>query len=169
MPSNHSNKILTHLAFAAGGVFVGKLWAESQAEENRKSRAEIEHPEDLLEVYESIAPLLDEWEPEDCYSEKDYTEDLAEFLDENSDWEIEVCPETPAGIPDILIGGLLALELKINPGKTERDRLIGQCAGYSQEWATWAVVIDAPASRISALQNSLADSGLGHILVWQFS
>jgi hypothetical protein len=170
MSSNHSNTVLTHLAFAAGGLVVGKLWAESEAENEKKSRSEREHPEQMVEVYEEIAPLLEEWEPnENCQSEMNFTEDLASFLDENSEWEIEVCPETKHGIPDILVGDLLALELKINPGKTERDRLIGQCAGYAQEWATWAVVINAPASRVGALQNALDDSGLDHILVWSFN
>ena len=73
-------------------------------------------------------------------------DDLADWLKENTEWEIEVRPDTPEGQPDILVGDLLAIELKVNPSKTERDRCVGQSAGYSREWVTWIVLIDAAAS-----------------------
>jgi len=94
---------------------------------------------------------------------------LAAYLDENTDWEIEVYPDSPEGKPDILIGDLIALELKINPSKNETNRCIGQCAGYSRLWITWMVIIDAPSSKIGRLEELLIDKGLEQILVWNFS
>jgi hypothetical protein len=37
------------------------------------------------------------------------------------------------------------------PGETEKDRLVGQCCKYSQEWVTWAIVIDMPDERVDKL------------------
>src|SRR2546423_14049180 len=96
--------------------------------------------------YSPSDPLrkISDWEPDgSCVTEDDYTEDLAEFLREETEWDIEVCPNTPEGKPDILIGDLLALELKLNPSKNEINRLIGQCAHYSRQWMTWMVIIGA--------------------------
>ncbi len=90
-------------------------------------------------------------------------------MDANTDWEIEVYPNSPEGNPDILIGDLIALELKINPSKHETNRCIGQCAGYSRLWITWMVIMDAPSSKIGRLEELLIDKGLEQILVWSFS
>jgi hypothetical protein len=43
------------------------------------------------------------------------------------------------------------LELKVDPAETEKDRLVGQCCKYSQEWVTWAIVIDMPDERVEKL------------------
>jgi hypothetical protein len=64
---------------------------------------------------------------------------------------------------------LLAIEVKRDLSKAERDRLIGQTAGYSREWVTWIVLVDTPASRVGAVEKLLADKGLSHILVFAFS
>jgi hypothetical protein len=60
-------------------------------------------------------------------------------------------------------------EVKCDLLKAERDRLIGQTAGYSREWVTWIVLVDTPPSRVGAVEKLLADKGLGHILVFAFS
>ena len=93
---------------------------------------------------------------------------LAAYLDDNTEWEIETWPRTQHGTPDILVGDLLALELKIDPNKAERDRCVGQCAGYSRQWMTWIVLFDANASRVGAIQDLLTDKELDHIAVWSF-
>lgn len=160
----------SHLIWALGGVLVGSWLARNQIEEKKKSRAELEDPEQAEEVYEQMGDLLDKWEPDsDCETEDDFTQDLADYLNANTDWEIEVYPETREGKPDILVGDLLSLELKRNPSKTELDRCIGQCAAYSRQWITWIVIIDAHANKIRRLQDLLADKGLDHIEVWHFS
>jgi hypothetical protein len=93
---------------------------------------------------------------------------LPNTLDENSDWNIELWPKTPEGTPDILIEDLLALEFKFNPNKAERDRCVGQCAGYSRLWPTWIILVDTPDSRVGRLEELLQDKGLEHLAVWNF-
>jgi hypothetical protein len=83
--------------------------------------------------------------------------------------EIDLRPDTCQGVPDILIDDRLVLEVKVNPNKAERDRLLGQCAGYSREWVTWVVLIDTPSYRVRELEELLAAKGLEHILVFAFS
>lgn len=63
-----------------------------------RSRAEHDDPEGAEAVYGEIGDLLDAWEPDaDCGSEDDFTQDLADWLDGNSEWEIEVYPGTREG------------------------------------------------------------------------
>jgi len=59
--------------------------------------------------------------------------------------------------------------VKRNLNKAERDRLLGQCAGYSREWVTWVVLIDTPSHLVRELEELLAAKGLEHILVFAFS
>ena len=114
----------SHLVWAIGGAVIGSWWARSQADEAKKSRAELDDPEGAEEVYNDIRDLLEAWEPDDeCETEDDFTHDLAEYLQENSEWEIEVYPSTREGKPDILVDDLLALELKYAPSKGELDEV----------------------------------------------
>ena len=168
--NNNGNQNWSHLAWAVGGLIAGSWLARNEIEEAKKSRAELDCPEDAEEAYDEIGELLDDWEPDaECETEDDYTQDLADYLDANTDWEIEVYPNSPEGKPDILIGDLIALELKINPSRNETNRCIGQCAGYSRLWITWMVIIDAPSSKIGRLEELLIDKGLEQIQVWNFS
>jgi hypothetical protein len=168
--SNADKPNWSHLAWAVGGALAGSWFARKQIEDAKKSRTERENPDEAQEVYEEIGELLDLWDPDDeCETELDFTYHLAGYLRGATDWEVEICPDTPEGQPDILIGDLLALELKVNPSKSERDRCIGQCAGYSRQWMTWMVIIDAPQSKIGRLEEILKDKGLEHIEVWNFS
>ena len=105
---------------------------------------------------------------DDDTDEDDVTDDEVDEDDED-DFDIEMRPSTHEGVPDILIHDQLAIEVKVNLSKAERDRLIGQTAAYSREWVTWIVLIDTPASRVGALERLLAAKGLEHILVWAFS
>ncbi len=118
---------------------------------------------------ESLKELLDTWEPSDCTTEDDYTNDLYDDLECYTDFEVEIYPNTRFGRPDILVEDILVIELKVNPSKAERDGLIGQCSGYSREWATWAVIVDSPESTIGDLERLLEDKGLERIWVWLFS
>lgn len=155
--------------YALGGFAAGTFLFKSQLEASKRSRAENDAPEECDEVCTEIAERLQDLETnENCESEDDFTNDLADYLEEYTQWEIEVYPDSPEGKPDILIGDLLALELKVDPGKGERDRLIGQCAGYSRLWVTWAIIIDSSESKIGRLVDLLEDKGLEHIAVWSF-
>ncbi len=158
-----------HLVWGIGGAMFGVWYARKQMDDSKKSRAELDDPEQSEEVYEEIGEILNDWEPdESCETEDDYTEDLAEFLREETEWDIEVYPSTPEGKPDILIGDLLALELKISPSRNEINRLIGQCAHYSRQWMTWMVIIGAGSNTLGRLEDVLADKDLDHIELWGF-
>ena len=160
-----------HLAWAAGGVLVGAWWVKNRHDEARKSRAERDDPEGVENVCNAIGPILDDWSPEGFDSEDEYVEDLFEYLVDriDDDFDLEMSPDTREGTPDILIADLLALEVKRDLSKAERDRLAGRPAGYSREWVTWIVLVDTPNSRVGAVEKLLADKDLSHILVFAFS
>lgn len=149
------------------GAAAGAAWSRDQVAESKRSRAERDDPELVEEVCEQVNGALEEWMPEEIYeSEDDFTEDLADFTHEQSGLEVETFPSTTEGKPDILIEGVLALEVKISPSKGERDRCVGQAMGYSRSWATWVILIDAPRSSVQALERLLVDKGVEHIVVW---
>ncbi len=81
------------------------------------------------------------------------------------DVDVEMQPDTEHGRPDILIDDMLALELKVDPNKAERDRLVGQCSGYSREWVTWAILIDSALHEIGELGSLLEAKNLHYIEV----
>ncbi len=162
---------LEHLLWGGLGLGLGALFVQARHDEAKKSRAEKDDPCGVEEVCNAIAPILDEWEPEEFESEDDYVGDLVDHLlakTEDTDFSIEMCPSTREGRPDILIDDRLALEVKVNLSKAERDRLIGQTAAYSREWVTWIVLVDTAESRVGALERLLADKDLQHITVWAF-
>ena len=166
--SNGNSGKYDHLIWAGLGLLGGLAYADHKATAAKQSRAERDDPDGAAEGSKEIAELLEDWDcPGDC-TEDELVKELASYLDESSDCEIEKWPRTPHGTPDIVVGDLLALELKINPNKAERDRCVGQCAGYSRQWVTWIVLFDASASRSGALQDLLADKGLEQIAVWNF-
>lgn len=157
----------SHLVFLLGGLIFADWAARKELEDSKKSRAEVDFPEDAAEAFVEITELLDSWEVgPDCVTEDEYTQALYEYLDENTDLEVELYPNTGEGTPDILIGDLIALELKVRPNKNERNRGIGQCAHYSRQWITFMIVIDSPASKVGSLVKLLDDKGLEHILVF---
>lgn len=167
--NQNNDKKFGHLAAAFGGLLLGYGLHNYQVEESKKSRAERDNPHEAEAAAFDVAEILDAWEPYDSSeTEEDFTQDLAEYLEENCDWEIEVFPNSPEGKPDILIGDLVALELKVGLNKSQRDRLLGQCAGYSRLWVTWAVIIGASESELGRLEDLLEDKGLENISVWGF-
>jgi hypothetical protein len=162
---------LKKLGFLLGGGLFGAMLLESHYDDKRKSRAEKEDPEGCKELCNTVSEILDRWEPPDFEYEDDYTEDLFEFLDAelDDDIEIELRTKTTRGLPDILIDDRLVLELKVEPKKTERDRLIGQCCDYSVEWVTWAIVIDMPEDNVARLRELLQQKDLHYIDIIEFS
>jgi len=167
---------LDHLLWGAGGLLVGAWWVKNRADEGKKSHAEQDDRDGVATICEEVAPILDDWEPEEYDCEDDYADDLYRYLceecvddPESFVEDIDLRPDTCEGVPDILIDGRLVLEVKRNLNKAERDRLLGQCAGYSREWVTWVVLIDTPRHRVRELEKLLAAKGLEHILVFAFS
>ena len=151
-----------HLVGAGlAGVLIGAWWVNNRTEEAKRSRAEREDREEVEGVCEEIGEVLDHWEPpDDCEDEDDFRDDLAEYLEANTECEIEITPGTSEGKPDILIDDTLALELKYDPSKAELDRCVGQCMSDSREWVTWIVLIDSHLSKVGRLERLLADKGL---------
>ena len=164
--NSHIHKII--IAGAVGAI-AGSWWKSVQIEESKKSRAEREDPDFVDEVCSKVNDLFDDLEIlEDMEDEDDFRDLLANCLNEETDFEIQVAPSTQFGKPDILIDGTLALEVKYNPSKTEMDRCIGQCANYSREWVTWIVLYDTPNSQINYLSDVLIDKGLSNIPIISF-
>lgn len=158
-----------HLLWAVGGALAGAWWVKNQTDEAQMSRAERDAPDSVVEVCNEIGDALDSWEPdEECETEEDFVSDLAEYLNLETGFEVEEYPPTREGRPDILVEGVLALEMKIRPSKGERDRCVGQCAGYSRLWVTWIVLIDGRPSESADLDRLLADKRLDRIQIWDF-
>lgn len=163
------NSGFSHLVTLIGGFAIATWAARERIAESKKSRAELDRPEQAEEAFGEIAEILDGWELVDCETEEEYTHDLADHLTANTELVIEICPTTEAGSPDILINDLIALELKVSPNKNERNRCIGECAHYSRLWITWMVMIDLKPSKAGRLEEVLEGKGLEHILVWNFT
>src|SRR4029077_7295705 len=105
--ANESQENWSHLVWGIGGAMLGSWLARNQMDEAKKSRAELDDPEQSEELYEEMVEVLDQWElGEWCISEDDYTKDLARYLRDNTEWEIEVFQNTPEGKPDIIVGDL---------------------------------------------------------------
>jgi hypothetical protein len=164
------------IALALGGI-AGAAIIQSHHDEKRKSQAEKDDPEGVEWICSLVWDLLDDWAPPEYEYEDDYTDDLVAFLreglrDERGDDDRRICiikrTKTFRGIPDILIDDRLVLELKVNPKETEKDRLVGQCCKYSQEWVAWAIVMDMPEERVDALVDLLDAKSLNYIEVIPF-
>ena len=164
------------VALALGGI-AGAAIIQSHHDEERKSQAEVDDPAGVESICALVWDLLDEWEPPDYERGDDYTDDLVQFLrdelrDDRADDGRRISEskrtKTFCGIPDILIDDRLVLELKVDPREAEKDRLVGQCCKYSQEWVTWAIVIDMPDERIDRLVELLEAKSLNYIEVIPF-
>lgn len=176
MPFNPEDVRKVVVALALGGI-AGATIIQSHHDEKQKSQAEKDDPEGVEWLCGVVWDLLDDWEPPDYEREDDFTDDLVQFLREELSSErgddgrrIRVIKRTKTycGIPDILIDERLVLELKVDPRETEKDRLVGQCCKYSQEWVTWAIVIDMPDDRVERLVALLEAKSLNYIEVIPF-
>jgi hypothetical protein len=176
MPFDPNDVRKVAVALALGGI-AGAAVIQSHHDEKRKSRAEKDDPEGVEWICDLVWDLLDDWEPPDYEREDDYNDDLAEFLRQELREErggdgrrISVIKRTKTlyGIPDILIDDRLVLELKVDPRGTEKDRLVGQCCKYSQEWVTWAIIIGMSDARVERLVALLEAKSLNYIEVIPF-
>jgi hypothetical protein len=176
MPLNQED--VKKLGCALAGGIVGAALLKNHYDEGKKSQAEKDDPEGVEWLCDLIGALLDDWEPGYYEREDRYTEHLFRYLKRELRKELEegepsvtleLRTSTLFGIPDILINDRLVLELKVDPNKAERDRLIGQCCGYSREWVTWAIVIDMPDDCVQHLEEILEAKSLNYIHVIPFN
>lgn len=176
MPSDPKDVRNVAVALALGGI-AGAAIIQGHHEEKRKSRAEKDDPDGVEWICDLVWDLLDDWEPPDYEREDDYTDNLVQFLrhelggergDDGRRISVIKRTKTFCGIPDILVDDRLVLELKVDPRETEKDRLVGQCCKYSQEWVTWAIVIDMPEERLDKLVALLEAKSLNYIEVISF-
>lgn len=170
MGTGSNNKLgYKHLCGPSEDTLARVWWDGNRLEGQVKSRPGPRDREGVREICLDVAEILDAWKPdEECESGAEFVYDLADHLGEYGDWEVEVQPETPYGIPNILLGDKLALELEINPDKGERGRAVSRCANYSGQWETWIILIGAGSSTAGHLNNLLVSEGLERILVWNF-
>jgi hypothetical protein len=176
MPSDPKDVRKVAVALALGGI-AGAAIIQGHHDEKRKSQAEKDDPDGVEWICDLVWDLLDDWEPPDYEREDDYTDSLVQFLrhelrgergDDGRRISVIKRTKTFCGIPDILVDDRLVLELKVDPRETEKDRLVGQCCKYSQEWVTWAIVIDMPEERLDKLIALLEAKSLNYIEVISF-
>jgi hypothetical protein len=176
MPSDPKDARNVAVALALGGL-AGAAIIQGHHDEKRRSQSERDDPSGVEWICDLVWDLLDDWEPPDYEREDDYTDDLVQFLRHELRGErgedgrrISVIKRTKTfcGIPDILVDDRLVLELKVDPRETEKDRLVGQCCKYSEEWVTWAIVIDMPEERLDKLVALLEAKSLNYIEVISF-
>ena len=156
---------------------MGALLLKNHYDKAKRSRAEKEDPEGAEWICDLIGELLKDWTPRSYDTEDEYAEALFRYLkraveleldEDEREVEIELRPDTDEGRPDLLIDDLLALELKINPNGSERDRCIGQCSRYSREWVTWIILIGTPSHVVRKMEEVLASKELHYIDIVQF-
>lgn len=177
MPFDPRNPRHPTIALALSALS-GAAIVQSHHDEAKKSSADKENPDGCEWLCETIGDLLDDWEPEDCDFEDDYTYDLVEYLRANLQGvegpgdrrRIKIAKRTKTrfGIPYVCIDERLVLELKVGPLEGEKDRLIGQCCTYSVEWVTWAIVIDMDEDKQEQLVELLDTKSLNYIEVIPF-
>ena len=160
------------------GALGGAAIVQGHHDEAAKSEAEKDDPDGCEWLCDLIWDLLDDWEPEECESEDEYTDDLVDYLranlkgvqvpDDGRRIEVAKRVRTDIGVPDVRIDDRLVLELKVGPHEGEKDRLIGQCCKYSVEWVTWAIVIDMDEEKQEELVDLFAKKSLHYIEVIPF-
>lgn len=156
----------TTLRWFFGGALAGIGFAAWARAERKKSRAERQFPSETIELAEDVMDTLSDLTYKGVRgSEAIYQEALADLLEEELSCPIEENPRTPFGEPDILLDGLVALELKCSPRKSETDRCVGQVASFAKEWLTIVVLIDTSPSRVQAVRDALDAAELDDVAI----
>ncbi len=155
------------LLMGAAGLGLGAYLEQRRRAKLRLSRAEREEPDVVLEVVAEVGGLLEACVLlEDFKREADFRDAIAGYIQEHSELDVEIEASTREGRPDILVEGVLALELKLRPKRGHLHRAVGQTAEYARRWVTWLVLADTKESKVQHLVDLLADSDMDHVAVW---
>jgi len=155
------------VVFVSGAV-IGSGLCHFLGPDNATGQAAFNQAQIPQNVVNQIAQIVDQCEPNRTFSsENDFGDWLSDYLRQHSDYEIETRPSSP--VPDILVENTLAIELKINPNKSERDRCVSQCVRYvyQQQWDTIVVLLDTPPSEVRDLDTLLDLVGLEEVPVFE--
>jgi nicotinate-nucleotide pyrophosphorylase len=68
--TNAHNPGFSHLIALIGGFAIATWAARESLAESKKSRAELDRPEEAEEAFKKTAEILDDWEPVDCETEE---------------------------------------------------------------------------------------------------
>jgi hypothetical protein len=96
----------------------------------------------LWDGADAVVGLINQWEPKNCKTEKDYEKSLVKFIRAELP-DIEVTPQFSFGRTkaDLVIGRKVIIEIKTNLSNTGScQRLVGQLHDYS-EWEGKVIVL----------------------------
>jgi hypothetical protein len=164
------NQQFSHVEWCLSGNMLNSWSARVGIADFQKSIAEKESPEAAKESYEEISQLLDNWEiDQDSENQSEFIQDLVDYLHSNTGWEVEIYPDIPEGQPDILIGDLIAISLRVSPPNSEIDKFFKESEIHSRFWITWMVFVNTPLIKLRELTDRLKESKLEQITVWKFN
>ena len=165
-PKNDLNSLFVGAGLGIAATLAYTSWSH---EKGRRSRAEREQPElteavlDVLHaVFESARLTLD------GADEAAYRRRIAGFLRRRHELTVEQEPRVDGRVPDILVEGVVAIEVKLSPRKTEVDRAVGQCVDYAQFWPTLLVVVDTTPSMAAEFERRLTALGCDRVFLIPF-
>ncbi len=98
-------------------------------------------------LFDECVRVIENWMPNDFSIEKEYQNDLREFLFKTigRDNNVNIKLENSRALCDIAIGRLIGIELKFGKNgkisKSEIDRLHGQVAGHIKEYSEGIIIV----------------------------
>ena len=163
---NDAHRIMGEVIVEAGG--------NREAEQQpvviwRTDQEKREYPGYVEEVCSHVYNLLKKLELRgESADERYYIRAVAGYLEESTEWEVELWPRYSDGTPDILVAGQLALDFMTNPNKNDRILCIERCVRFSGRWVTWVILLDTPEDNVEHLKKLLAAKNLEEVTVWNF-
>jgi hypothetical protein len=113
-----ANSIMTEVISSTGG---NSIVEKNSPDVWSKSYVVSSYSAGIYDITWDISKLLDDLELSgDSTDDRDYVSIVADYLRNNSKWEVELWPRSPDGTPDILIAGQLALDFTYNLNEAER-------------------------------------------------
>ncbi len=151
------------------GVVGTLLWSDWSQEQAKRSRAEIEHPDRTTEVLDQLQEIITSVKLAlTGNNEAAYRKRIAGYLRKRHGLNVEQEPRVDGRVPDILVEGVVAIEIKLAPKKTEIDRAIGQCVDYAKLWPTILIVVDTTDSIADEIERRLDTCDCDRVILHPF-